>query len=401
MKIFMEAGKLLDAVKRILSLFTCRGLLAVTVALALAGCGSLFQDAGKTVPKPSASVPQKPPVKLTPRPKPLTGVELVNSLLPSFVQDKNGWSTDIVAAFNALNIPPGKENVCAVLSEIEQESSFQSEPAVPGLPRIVRQELEARRIRYGIPQWVMDKSLAMPSPNGKTYNERIDTLKTENEVNDLYEDMISEIPLGKKFLADYNPVRTGGPMQVNVNFVSSHASMKRYPFSYDGSLRNALFSRKGGLYFGIAYLLDYPANYDSMSFRFADYNAGRYSSRNAAFQHAVSTLSGIPLSPDGDLLNYQDGGAVEVPASQTMRALLAIAPRLKMDKDAIFRNLLLEKSPAFDQSQLYTKVYALVPSMPRAIVPDIAVRSVKFSRKLTTAGYVKRVEGRYRNCLKK
>lgn len=392
-EIFMESGKLLAPVKRLSSLF------AITVVLALAGCGGLSQkETVKPVPKP---VPSKPVTKVAPPPKPLTPLELVDSLLPSFVQDKNGWATDIVAAFNALNIPPNRENVCAVLAEIEQESAFQSEPAVPGLPRIVRQELEARRIRYGIPQWVMEKSLARQSPNGKTYNERIDTLKTENDVNDLYEDMISEIPLGKKFLADYNPVRTGGAMQVNVSFANSYAAMKRYPFPYDGSLRNALFSRKGGLYFGIAYLLDYPANYDSMSFRFADYNAGRYSSRNAAFQQAVSMLTGIPLNPDGDLLNYQDGEAVEVPASQTMRALLVIAPRLKMDKATIFRNLMLEKLPVFEQSQLYAKIYALVPTMPRAIVPDIAVRSVKFSRKLTTTAYVKRVEGRYRNCLKK
>ena len=37
---------------------------------------------------------------------------------------------------------------------------------------------------------------------------------------------------------------------------------------------------------------------------------------------------------------------------------------------------LLEKSPAFEQSQLYAKVYALTPSLPRATIPDIAVRSV-------------------------
>lgn len=335
-----------------------------------------------------------------PPPKPLSGPELVRSLLPSALEDRNGWTADIVAAFNALNIPPNRENVCAVLATIEQESAFQSEPAVPGLGKIVRKELEARRDRYGIPQWVMEKSLAMQSPNGLTYNQRIDILRTENDVNDLYEDMISEIPLGKKFLADYNPVRTGGPMQVNANFANSYAAEKRYPFGSDGALRNALFSRKGGLYFGIAYLLDYPASYESMSFRFADYNAGRYSSRNAAFQKAVSSLSGIPLKPDGDLLIYEDGAALEKD-SRTMRALLAIAPRLRMEKNVIFRSLLLEKSPLFEQTHLYRRVFAMTPAMPRAAVPEITVRGPKVSRKLTTASYVKRVEGRYRNCLKK
>lgn len=388
--------------KRKSAFFTCQRLLAVTVALVLAGCASEPPKDTRTVVKvpPPPPVTHKATVKVVPPPEPLTPLELVGSLLPPGLEDRGGWAADIVAAFEALRIAPNRTNVCAVLAEIEQESSFQSEPVVFGLPRIVRQELEARRQKYGIPQWLMDKSLAMRSPNGKTYNERIDTLRTENDVNDLYQDMISEIPLGKKFLADYNPVRTGGPMQVNVSFASSHAATRRYPFAHDGSLRNTLFTRRGGLYFGIAYLLDYPANYESMRFRFADYNAGRYSSRNAAFQKAVSSLSGTPLRLDGDLLNYRDGVAIE-DASRTMQALLAIAPRLNMDRDEIFRNLMLEKSFAFEQSLLYRRVYARAFSMPRATIPEIVVRGPKVTRKLTTASYVQKVERRYRNCLKK
>jgi len=87
------------------------------------------------------------------------------------------------------------------------------------------------------------------------------------------------------------------------------------------------------------------------------------------------SLTGIALDPDGDLLRYKDGMAQEEPHSQTMQALLAIAPRLNMDKTEIYRDLLQEKSPAFEQSPLYKKLFALAPTLPRACVPEIVLTS--------------------------
>src|SRR5690606_20127460 len=110
------------------------------------------------------------------------------------------------------------------------------------------------------------------------------------------------------------------------------AHAQDYPYEVDGSIRDEVFTRRGGMYFGIAHLLGYPADYESVLYRFADFNAGWYASRNAAFQAAVSRLSGIELALDGDLLIRG-----EPEPSQTERAVRAIGRLVDMDHADIRR----------------------------------------------------------------
>lgn len=363
--------------------------LIASIAALIAGC---------------AQAPREPAYHEPPRPLTATeGRALVSRFLPSGLADRSGWATDIYAAFAALEISPTSQNICAVVAITEQESGFRADPPIPGLSRIAWKEIERQRERTGVPRVVLHATLAVPSPNGRSYSERIDAVKTERELSDIFEDFIGIVPLAKTFLEDRNPVRTGGPMQVSVAFAESHAAAKPYPYPVRSTMRDEVFKRRGGMYFGIAHLLDYPARYDRPLYRFADFNAGRYASRNAAFQYAVTQVSGIPLVLDGDLLRYDEGRAVREPGA-TELAVRSLGRRLKMGQAEIRRDLELGRTGAFERSPLYARLYALADNvsgraLPRAALPHIELHSPKITRKLTTQWFANRVDERYRNCL--
>jgi len=363
------------------------------------------------LPKPAPAPAALPtPVPLPAPPKPPAaypsereGRALVAGFLPPGVKDREGWSGDIFTAFSALRIPPTPDNICAVIAVIEQESTFQADPVVPGLSQIVQKEIEARRERLHLPRLLVDAALLKTSPDGRSYKARIDALRTEKQMNDLFDDMISELPNGRSLLGGYNPVRTGGPMQVSVAFAEEQFTEKAYPYPRRGSVRSEVFTRRGGVYFGTAILLDYPAPYSKLLYRFADFNAGRYSSRNAAFQAAVARISGQPLALDGDLLRYT-GGVPSSEPSTTLTALQRIANRLGLSGAEINRDLRLEKTARFAQTALYTRVFALAEGaagghFPREAMPQIDLKSPKIQRKLTTGWFAERVDWRHRTCL--
>lgn len=347
-------------------------------------------------PQPAPKPAESPPVEGVPPSDPevirTQVLEMANALLPATVRDRGAWATDIATSFAALSIPAQERKVCAVVAIIEQESGWQVDPVVRDLPNIARREIKNRLERYYVSPAVLDAVLLIKSSNGQTYGERLARVSTEGELSLIYEDMIDIIPLGVggSLFGGMNPVRTGGPMQVNIDFAGQVMRARPYPWNNAGRVRDEVFTRRGGVYFGIAMLLDYPVSYDRMLYRFADYNAGRYSSRNAAFQRLVATLSRHPVSIDGDL------------GSQTKTALEAI-PGLGMTRVSIERDLRLEKSFEFERTDLYARVRNLskergIP-LADAAMPEIALKSPKISRKLSTKWFAEQVEKRYRNCL--
>lgn len=327
---------------------------------------------------------------------------LIERLLPLRTADRTGWAVDIHASFAAMELATTPSNVCAVIAVTEQESGFQVDPPVPGLAAIAWQEIDSRAVALKLPKLIVHTALRVDSPDGRSYAERIDSAKTERALSEIFEDLIGTLPLGKTFFADRNPVRTGGPMQVSIAYAEQQAERRPYPYPVAQSLRREVFTRRGGLYFGIAHLLDYPAGYELPIYRFADFNAGHYASRNAAFQSALSLLSGIPLALDGDLLRA--GSTDDDPPGQTELAARVLGKRLDLSQAAIRKQLAGGDAADFERSSLYERVFERAEQaegrpLPRALLPQIRLKSPKISRRLTTDWFARRVDERYRRCL--
>ncbi|VTP64397.1 Protein of uncharacterised function (DUF1615) [Leclercia adecarboxylata] len=219
-------------------------------------------------------------------------------------------------------------------------------------------------------------------------------MKTEKQLSAIFDDMISMVPMGQTLFGSLNPVHTGGPMQVSIAFAEKHTD--GYPWE------NREYGAPGGLLparrpVGSAtyHLLNYPANYTVPLYRFADFNAGWYASRNAAFQNAVSRASGVKLALDGDLIAY---GSSE--AGKTELAVRKLKGKLDMsDSEISPANWQKANSLAFEKTDLYQQVYKLAEqksgkALPKAMLPGIQLESPKITRNLTTAWFAQRVDDR-------
>ena len=372
---------------------SCR-LLAFCSALLLAGCAS--EPASAPAKEASVSNPKTPPA-MQPR-KPADMKSRIVRFLPRQVPDKQGWANDVVTALTTQGVTVNDHNVCSVLAVAEQEATYQADPVVPGLGKIAWKEINSRAAKLLIPEFMVRAALSINSPTGKSYAERIDKLRTEREMSEIFEDMISMLPMGKTLFGNLNPVHTGGPMQVSIAFAEANA--RGYPYPIKDSIRHEVFTRRGGIWFGTKHIFGYPADYPDTLYRFADFNAGWYASRNAAFQAAVSRLSGKTLALDGDLIRYDS----DLPGN-TELAVYTLANRVNMSKQAIHQSLRKGDTAEFAETDLYHRIFTLADKqagkrLPRAILPGIQLKSPKITRNLTTAWFAKRVDDREQRCVR-
>jgi hypothetical protein len=183
--------------------------------------------------------------------KPVDVASVVRQKMPSTVKDRNAWAEALAKTFESQKIAPTEENICSVLAVAQQESMYQSDPAVPGLNNIAWKEIDRRAESMHIPVFLVHTALKISSPNGKTYSERLDTVKTEKQLSAIFDDFINMVPMGQKLFGSLNPVHTGGPMQVSIAFAEKHTD--GYPWKIDGTVRQEVFSCAAGS--GLAHII--------------------------------------------------------------------------------------------------------------------------------------------------
>lgn len=116
------------------------------------------------------------------REKAVDVASVVRQKMPASVKDRDAWAQDLAKTFESQKLAPTVENICSVLAVAQQESNFQADPAVPGLSKIAWKEIDRRAERMHIPLFVVHTALKINSPTGKSYSERLDTVKTENSL---------------------------------------------------------------------------------------------------------------------------------------------------------------------------------------------------------------------------
>lgn len=201
-----------------------------------------------------------------------------------------------------------------------------------------------------------------------------------------------------------NPITTLGSMQVHISYAKEH---KRSSMNI-AELRGDLYTQYGGLYYGIHRLMMYPADYEKPLYRFADYNSGMYSSRNAAFQSMLNDLTEEELDLDGDLLLYTKDGDVRSTQSQSERELIAVfaANNVLVTPRQIRADLSKEKEKDFEETQTYIAVKKLYQAKTGkqpiyAIMPEVVISGPKLSRDYNTNWFATRVNGRYTSCMQR
>lgn len=341
---------------------------------------------------------------------------------PAAARDRRSWASAIAAALTVTNQPVDREHACSVIAIIGQESGFEADPRVPGLAAVVQKRLEAEQSRLGpLGEPVMNRLLdGHFGSDPRPFRERMASVRTERDLDRVFRDLLAFYETQHRWLygaanlagrvwkgtslEDLNPITTAGPMQVSVRFA------ERWARDHEGSeaaerVRDSLYTVDGGVRYGTARLYAHPASYDRPVYRFADYNAGLYASRNAALQAQLARMTGVPLALDGDFLAYDSAGEVRDDETETMRALFLFRDRYAttISQDRLAKDVRLEKREEFETTDTYRTIRSVYArrhgNAAYAQIPQVDIRSPKLRGTRSTAWFARAVDRRFEACL--
>ena len=340
-------------------------------------------------------------------------------LIPSATSNRMAWANDVHTIMDELNIERNLSDTCSIIAVIDQESNFVADPQVPNLGKKSLKEMNERlekKLGKTMAGYFNDMLKKSPSPDN-SFLKQLEQVKTERELDDIYREMfafytqqykINLVTSAARIIARqnieemFNPITTLGSMQVHIRYAAEHSRSGGNMHK----IRDDLYTQYGGLYYGIHRLMTYPANYSKPIYRFADYNSGIYSSRNAAFQQMINKLSDQDLSLDGDLLAYNKEGDILSQITTTENALmqLFLQENILLDAKDIRRDLKKEKQQKFEQTDTYLQVTRLYQEKfkkdaPYAIMPEVVISGPKLSRDYNTNWYASKVDKRYKSCV--
>ncbi|MCU4350180.1 DUF1615 domain-containing protein [Acinetobacter ursingii] len=388
--------------------FYLKSLSTITLSLALVGCGDGNWWSQKDEPEFKA--------------------EQIKRVIPTRVNGRESWANDIDDIMQKLGIPKTKENVCSIVAVVDQESNFVADPVVPGLGAKAVKEVNTRlnekfeeklgtTIGGQVAGYFEDVLKNQPSPDNN-YMSQMRKVRTERDLDLLYRQIFDFMAshyhvsaltgaaklVGQDIGEKMNPITTLGSMQVLITYAQDH---KRSRMNTN-ELRDDLYTQYGGLYYGIHRLMMYPADYNKSIYRFADYNSGMYSSRNAAFQSMLNDLTPKELDLDGDLLLYNKDGSPRAVLSQSEKELISVFAQnnVLVTPRQIRSDLKKEKEKSFEDTQTYIAVKKLYKTKTGkepiyAIMPQVIISGPKLSRDYNTNWFASRVNGRYETCMQR
>ncbi|ACD90542.1 MAG: DUF1615 family protein [Chlorobium limicola] len=315
------------------------------------------------------------------------------------------WAKAIQESLEELGQPVDKEHVSAVVAVISQVSGFSISQKNSRMATILRKKIESAESNEVL-RFIIETRLDQKASNGRTFRENIDSIESELDFERWY-DGFTSATITKPILLVLNKdasdlVTTIGSMQVSVKFAEEYPKKPRNVGF--GSVRDMLYTCKGGVFYGTAYLLDFKHDYDDWKYVFADFNAGHYSSRNAGFQKMLAKLTHRTVAMDGDLMSYENGN---IASSVTYATFIGFLKKkgVGFDENQVKKDFSKEKSHDFENTWSYKTIAKMHKERfgrtIYATLPDIPLKSEKFSsRNLSTKWFAQRVKSRFNHCMR-